>query len=202
VTDSPSRNDLRRALRARRHALTDPEQARAAHTLAARLTAMRLLRVSRRVALYLPNDGEIDPQPFMQRLWQMRKRCYLPILSRLRHDRLWFAPYRPDTPLALNRFGIPEPVVPARDWVRAQELDLILMPLVAFDACGNRLGMGGGFYDKSLAFLRTRGQWRKPHLVGLAHDFQRVERLDAFPWDVPLQAVATDRAVYHFPQQD
>jgi 5-formyltetrahydrofolate cyclo-ligase len=58
--------------------------------------------------------------------------------------------------------------------------------------------MGGGFYDKSLAFLRTRTRWRKPHLVGLAHDFQRVARLEAFPWDVPLQAVVTDQGVYNF----
>jgi 5-formyltetrahydrofolate cyclo-ligase len=187
---------LRRALRDQRAALTEPEQRRAAQRLAAHVASCRLYRVSRRIALYLPNDGEIDPQPLLTRIHATGKHCYLPVLSRLRQDRLWFAPYTDDVPLRLNRFGIPEPVVPARQWVRAQELDLILMPLVAFDESGNRLGMGGGFYDKSLAFLRTRTLWRKPHLVGLAHDFQRVARLDTFPWDVPLQAVITDRAVY------
>jgi 5-formyltetrahydrofolate cyclo-ligase len=189
---------LRRELRARRNALAPPDQARAARELAARLVAMRLVRVSRRIALYLPNDGEIDPQPLMQRLWRMRKTCFLPILSRLTHDRLWFAPYTPDTPLALNRFAIREPQVPARAWVRAQELDLVLLPLVAFDARGNRLGMGGGFYDKSLAFLRGRRLWRKPQLIGLAYDFQRVAELTACAWDVPLQAAATERAIYWF----
>jgi len=198
VTDPASRNTLRRRLRAQRQALTPSEQESAAHTLAAHLAATRQFRVSRRVALYLPNDGEIDPRPVMERLWQSHKTCYLPILSRLRHDRLWFAPFSPDTPLAYNRFGIPEPRVPARAWRRAQDLDLILMPLVAFDTSGNRLGMGGGFYDKSLAFLHQRSGWRKPHLFGLAHDFQRVEKLETFAWDVPLQGVATDRAVYLF----
>jgi 5-formyltetrahydrofolate cyclo-ligase len=198
VIDPDSRNSLRRKLRAQRQALTASEQGCAAHALAAHLAATRLFRVSRRVALYLPNDGEIDPQPVMERLWRNHKTCYLPILSRLRHDRLWFAPFTPDTPLACNRFGIPEPRVPARTWRRAQDLDLILMPLVAFDTSGNRLGMGGGFYDKSLAFLRQRSGWRKPHIVGLAHDFQRVDRLETFAWDVPLQGVATDRAVYAF----
>jgi len=198
VSDPASRNHLRRRLRAQRRALTPAEQARAAQALVAQLTATRLFRVSRRIALYLPNDGEIEPQAVMKRLWQMHKTCYLPILSRLRHDRLWFAPFTPDTPLAVNRFGIPEPQVPARRWRRAQDLDLILMPLVAFDTHGNRLGMGGGFYDKSLAFLRNRGRWHKPHLLGLAHDFQRVDRLQACAWDVPLQGVATDRAVYLF----
>ncbi|HCU53445.1 MAG TPA: 5-formyltetrahydrofolate cyclo-ligase [Gammaproteobacteria bacterium] len=198
MTDPSARHSLRRTLRQQRDALSDSEQRRAAAQLSTNVAANRLFRVSRRIALYLPNDGEIDPQPLMERIWAAKKLCYLPILSRLRHDRLWFAPYMPDTPLTLNRFGIPEPRVPSRLWVRAQELDLILMPLVAFDARGNRLGMGGGFYDKSLAFLRTRRLWHKPHLVGLAHDFQRVEDLETFAWDIPLQAVVTDRAHYLF----
>ena len=198
MTSPATRNSLRHELRARRRALSAPEQARAARQLAAHLIATRLYRVSRRIAVYLPNDGEIDPVPLMARLWEMHKSCYLPILSRLQHDRLWFAPFTQNTPLVPNRFGILEPVVPARTWVRASELDLILTPLVAFDAHGNRLGMGGGFYDKSLAFLRHRRLWRKPHLVGLAHDFQRVVKLDACAWDVPLQAVVTDHSVYHF----
>lgn len=202
MTDPDARNRLRRDLRAERNRLTPAQQTRAAAALAVQLAATRLFRVARRVALYLPNDGEIDPTPLMARVWSMNKTCYLPILSRLKHDRLWFAPYEPDTALAPNRFGIPEPVVSPRTWLRAPELDLILMPLVAFDAAGNRLGMGGGFYDRSLAFLRHRSRWHKPHLVGLAHDFQRVERLATFAWDVPLQAVATDCTVYHFHQQD
>lgn len=196
MTSTDTRNTLRHELRARRQDLGKPEQTHAAHQLIAHLVATRLYRVSRRIAVYLPNDGEIDPVPLMARIWKMNKTCYLPILSRLRHDRLWFAPFTQDTPLAANRFGILEPVAPARTWVRAQELDLILMPLVGFDTHGNRLGMGGGFYDKSLAFLRHRTLWRKPHLIGLAHDFQRVKKLDACAWDVPLQAVATDRCMY------
>lgn len=196
MTDHDSRNALRRKLRAQRNALSAPHQLRAAQQLATRLATQPLLRVSRRIAVYLPNDGEIDPVPLILRIWKMNKTCYLPVLSRLTHDRLWFAPFMPDTPLTQNRFGILEPRTPARARVSAQELDLILMPLVAFDAHGNRLGMGGGFYDKSLAFLRTRSVWRKPHLIGLAHDFQRVDKLTANAWDVPLQAVATDRGIY------
>ena len=198
MIDTTSRNPLRRELRDKRRTLTRAEQKRAAQELTIQLTRSRFVRVSRKVALYLPNDGEIDPTPLLERLWRQGKTCYLPILSRLKHDRLWFAPFLPETPLALNRFGIPEPVVPARQWVRAQELDLVLMPLVAFDLHGNRLGMGGGFYDKSLAFLGTRTRWLKPHLIGLAHDFQRVEKIEPCPWDVPLQGVATDQNLYHF----
>jgi len=190
------KNDLRRILRARRNALTPAEQSLAAERLTARVAVTRFFRAARRVALYLPNDGEIDTRPLMARLWAWERQCFLPVLSRLRHDRLWFAEIRPDTPLALNRFGIPEPRVAARAWVRATDLDLILLPLVGFDADGNRLGMGAGFYDRSLAFLRQRRVWRKPHLLGVAHECQRVPKLAPEPWDVPLHGVLTDRGEY------
>ncbi len=168
----------------------------ASERLTFNVTHSHYFRVSRRVSCYLANDGEIDPRPIMERIWDMRKICYLPVLSGLAGDYLWFAPAKPGTPLAQNRFGISEPVVSAKDLVRAQQLDLVLLPLVGFDERGNRLGMGGGFYDRSLRFLLNRKVWRKPNLVGIAHDFQRVDNLEAKPWDVPLEAVITDRAVY------
>lgn len=169
----------------------------AAEHVLANLATMRLFTVSRRVACYLPNDGEIDTGDVMTRLWRMRKTVYLPVLSRMSHDRLWFAPATPGAELVRNRYGIPEPRVQTRELVRAQEIDLILLPLVAFDNKGNRLGRGAGFYDRSLAFLRYRRFLRTPHLLGLAYDFQRVPKIDADPWDVPLDGVVTDRAVYY-----
>lgn len=198
MTEATTRNQLRRELRTQRKLLTAAQQKLAAQRLSKHVAALRQFRVSRRVALYLPNDGEIDPVPLVLRLWQSGKTCYLPILSRLRHDRLWFAPYYPDTALVYNRLGILEPALSAQLHRRAQELDLILMPLVAFDTHGNRLGMGGGFYDKSLAFLRGRRLWHKPQLIGLAHEFQCVKKLETNSWDVPLQGVATDRNFYRF----
>ena len=188
--------ELRRSLRARRNELTPDDQRLAATRLASNLVGTRPFLTSRRVACYLPNDGEIDTGPVIERLRRLRKTCYLPVLSRLSRDRLWFAEAGLKTKLAPNRFGIPEPVVKSSDLVRAQELDLILMPLVGFDDEGNRLGMGGGFYDRSLEFLRHRQHWRKPHLLGIAYDFQRVNGLTADPWDVSLQGVVTDQTVY------
>ncbi|MDH3309846.1 MAG: 5-formyltetrahydrofolate cyclo-ligase [Gammaproteobacteria bacterium] len=192
------KNTLRQKLRARRRALSTEEQKEAASRLATNVTGSRLFLASRRIACYLPNDGEIDTHPILAHIRLMQKDCYLPVLSRLSHDRLWFARMETDTKLHPNRFGIPEPVVPSRDLVRAQELDLILMPLVGFDDHGHRLGMGGGYYDRSLEFLRHRHHWRKPHLLGIAYDFQRVNGLTADPWDISLASVITDQAVYLF----
>lgn len=191
------RAEWRQRLRAKRGQLSDVEQRLAADRLLANLAATRLFRVSHRIACYLPSDGEIDPSLIVERIWRMRKQLFLPVLSHLSQDRLWFAPAQPGMALRPNRFGIPEPQVNARELVRAEDLDLILLPLVAFDAKGNRLGRGAGFYDRSLAFLRFRRFLRKPHLLGLGHDFQRVPRISAESWDVPLDGVVTDRAVYY-----
>ena len=191
-----SKAEQRQTLRARRNALSAQQQARAAEQLAARVANSSVFRSARRIACYVPNDGEIDTRPLMRRMWRMRRQCYLPVLSRLFYDRLWFAPATPWSTFSRNRFGIPEPVAASRSWLRAEEIDLILVPLVGFDMNGNRLGMGGGFYDRSLGFLRDRSCWIRPKLLGLAHDFQRLEILEPSPWDIPLQGVATDRALY------
>lgn len=192
----PIKIELRRRLRARRSQLSAEEQRLAAERVAANLAATRAFRVSRRIACYYPNDGEIDPRPILERIARMRKQAFLPVLSRLTNDRLWFAPLGSDTELRPNRFGILEPQVEPARLVRAEDLDLLLLPLVAFDPKGNRLGRGAGYYDRSLAFRRYRRHMRKPHLVGLAHDFQRVPTLPTDPWDVPLDGVVTDRSVY------
>lgn len=126
----------------------------------------------------------------------MNKQCYLPVLDPLGSNRLWFAPLFPGASLRPNRFGIPEPNVAARHLVSARHLDLLLLPLVAFDHLGNRLGMGGGFYDRSLAYIKHRHQWRRPHLYGVAHQFQCVPLLQQASWDIPLNGIVTDQRIY------
>jgi len=188
-----SRSDLRREMRDRRRALGDAQRARLSECAAACFSRLRQFRSAQHVACYLPNDGELDPTPLMALAWAMGKRVYLPVLSHLRSDHLLFAPYAPGDALRENRFGIPEPVVSLRHMIDVKALDLVLTPLVAFDGQGNRLGMGGGFYDRSFAFLRRRRHWLKPHLVGMAYGFQRVDELEHQRWDVPLQGVVTER---------
>lgn len=133
--------------------------------------------------------------PIIERCWACGKHVYLPVLSSDRHGRLEFARYLPDSRMLPNRFNIPEPQVVPGSLVSARALDLALTPLVGFDSTGGRLGMGGGYYDRTFAFLRNRRHWKKPHLIGLAYDFQRVSHLERKAWDVPLEAVVTETGI-------
>jgi len=197
VTTELDRNAIRRLVRDRRRSLSHQERHHLSALLATNITRTPLFRNSQTLALYLPNDGEVDLTAVAKTAWSMGKQCYLPVLSPLYHNRLWFAPYAPDTPLELNRFGIPEPAVNWRKMRPVWSLDLLLMPLVAFDNQGNRIGMGGGFYDRTLAYLSHRREWRKPHLIGTAFELQRFDALPNEPWDVPLEAVITEVAFQH-----
>jgi len=185
-------------LRNARNGLSRKEQHAAAITLAKHVTRCRAYRTSKRIALYFSSDGEISTDELMARIWQSGRQCYLPVLSYLMGERLWFAPVERDSKFLINRFGIPEPVAASQKLVNARQLDLILMPLVGFDKSGNRLGMGGGFYDRTLAFQHHRQNWMRPRLIGLAHECQRIDKLEANPWDVPMHAVATDKRLYEF----
>ncbi len=194
------RNTLRRELRQQRRALTAQQQ-RAAATALDRLVGRHPLFLrSQHIAIYLPNDGEMDLTPLLHRALTMGKQCYLPVLSPLYHNRLWFAPYHTGSKLSLNRFGIPEPDANYSQMRPAWALDLILTPLVAFDTQGNRLGMGGGFYDRTLAYLNRRQHWRKPRLLGTAHAFQQVAQLPCESWDIPLHGVVTEKELLSFGQ--
>ena len=141
------------------------------------------------MACYLANDGELDPAPLVRRLRSSGREIYLPVLD---GPLLRFAPWTEGEPLRRNRFGIPEPATRHRAR-SALRLDVILVPLVVFDDAGNRLGMGGGFYDRTFARLQDRRAWRRPRLVGVAYGFQRVETLSARSWDVRLCGVVTER---------
>jgi 5-formyltetrahydrofolate cyclo-ligase len=191
-----SRPELRNYMRRQRRLLSHAERLECADRAAHRFASTHLFRSSNHLACYWPSDGELDPLPLMQRAWARNKTCYLPVLNELPSQRLWFAPYREGDLLVYNRYGILEPSLPANELASARMLDLILAPLVAFDGQGNRLGMGGGFYDRTFAFLNYRKHWHSPRLFGMAYDFQKVTHIKAAHWDVPLQGVVTDAGLY------
>jgi 5-formyltetrahydrofolate cyclo-ligase len=195
-TSAPSRSDLRRQLRANRRALSRSQQQRAARELYRQLAQHPMFRRARHIALYLPSDGEIDPRPLLRAAQRRGKATYLPVLSPWPKTKMVFQRVRAGEALRLNRFKIAEPQINRHQQRRAWALDLILLPLVGFDAHGGRLGMGGGFYDRSLAYRALRRQPQKPQLLGVAHECQKVETLAMASWDVALAATVTDRAWY------
>lgn len=167
----------------------------------ARLAARQAIRQpwflrARTIAAYIPAGGELDPLPILERALSLGKKCYLPVLRPFKQQKLWFAEWNTGSELVTNRFGIPEPEKLNNRLIAPWALDIVLMPLVAFDDRGHRIGMGGGYYDRTLAYTGYRKVWSKPLRVGYGYEFQRLTRINANPWDVPLDAIVTDRTIY------
>ncbi|WP_048364692.1 5-formyltetrahydrofolate cyclo-ligase [Pseudomonas weihenstephanensis] len=198
---SPTRPQLRRLLRNARRELSPCAQRLAARGLYRQLAQHPLFRRAKHIALYLPTDGEIDPRVLLREAQRRGKAVYLPVLSAWPKTKMVFQRIAPDETLIPNRFRILEPRIHRARQRKVWALDLVLLPLVGFDATGGRLGMGGGFYDRSLAYLTRRQYWRKPTLLGLAHECQKVDSLMQASWDVPLQGTVSDKQWYvaHLP---
>jgi 5-formyltetrahydrofolate cyclo-ligase len=192
-----SRADIRKQIRKQRQQLSESQRHEAALAITENLARTTLFRQSHRIAGFIANDGEPTLDPLMELAWHRRKQWHLPIIGLPNLNHLWFGRYDEDDALVLNRYGIPEPAIALHQTTPAWGLDLVLMPLVAFDPQGNRLGMGKGYYDRTLKFLRHRCHWRKPRLVGIAYEFQKMEQLPNQPWDIPLDAIVTEQSVYN-----
>ncbi|MDJ0806273.1 MAG: 5-formyltetrahydrofolate cyclo-ligase [Gammaproteobacteria bacterium] len=189
---------LRRAIRNDRRQLSRQTLKIHSNLMARQANACHTLQHSRRIAFYFANDGEMDPKPLVERALRTGKHCYFPVLRCRPATSLWFAAYKKGQSLEPNRFGIPEPSGHHKQVTMPWGLDLIILPLVAFDRSGNRMGMGGGYYDRTLSFKTQRSHWKGPKLIGIAHDFQYVDSLTANPWDVPLDGVITEKKLYQF----
>lgn len=196
MTSRQDRRALRRRLREQRRALDRRSQHQAARALVRHLFRHRLWRQVHTLAAFCAADGEPDLWPLMHAAHRAGRRVHLPVIAAPAAP-MGFREWRPGRRLTPNRLGIPEPVDGTTRHPR--RMDLVLTPLVGFDAAGNRLGMGGGFYDRTFAFLHRRRRWHHPRLVGVAHDFQQVDTLAAEPWDVPLWGILTPSGLRRFP---
>ncbi|MBZ9611885.1 5-formyltetrahydrofolate cyclo-ligase [Rheinheimera maricola] len=182
------RQQLRQQVRQRRQQLSPATQQQAALDLVTQTMALADVQRSQHIALYLANDGELDTYPLIQTLWQQGKSVYLPVLHLFVAGYLLFVRYDKNTLLYPNKFGIPEPLPACHLLMPLQQLDIIFTPLVAFDAAGNRLGMGGGFYDRTLSQLPPDSPCR---VIGLAHSCQQVDAVPGEAWDIPLKQIIT-----------
>jgi len=179
------RNQLRQQIRKTRANLTALQQQQAEDSITQQALAFIEERNAQHIALYVSFDGEISTEKLIKTLWAQDKHVYLPVLHPFNPNHLLFLRYLPDTPMVKNKFGIWEPKLNMQNVLPLDELDILFTPLVAFDKQGNRLGMGGGFYD------RTLQNWRNSSFipVGLAHQCQQVEQLLTEAWDVPLHQI-------------
>ena len=187
-----SQAEIRKQKRALRAALDEAQLQRAAGRLCTRLLELDFYREAQQVAAYFAVDGEISLAPLIEHALAQGKRVYLPNLER---EALRFSPYFHGQKMRINRYRLPEPDVDDEAMLAPRELDLVLVPLVAFDSGRNRIGMGGGYYDRSFAFRKDPHN-NMPRLVGVAHEIQKVDRIDAEEWDVCLDLVVTDAAIY------
>ncbi|MEE3662210.1 5-formyltetrahydrofolate cyclo-ligase [Brenneria sp. g21c3] len=181
------RQQIRQDVRRQRRQLSAQQQALSAQQVLARASAHPKIRHADTIAAFLSFDGELDTKPLIQQFWQQGKQVYLPVLHPFSAGNLLFLRYAPDTELVLNRLKILQPRLDVRQVLPLQQLDVLLTPLVAFDRQGQRLGMGGGFYDRTLRHRTPRG----PYPIGLAHDCQQVDALPVESWDIPLPEIIT-----------
>ncbi|HGJ5856891.1 5-formyltetrahydrofolate cyclo-ligase [Arsenophonus nasoniae] len=178
---------IRQTVRQYRRQLTCEQQNSAADKITHLALAHEIIRSASHLGLFLSFDGEINTNPLIKNLWAQNKKVYLPVLHPFSRYQLLFLNYRPDTLLIKNRFNIAEPTLNVMDVIPITQLDVLFVPLVAFDKQGQRLGMGGGFYDRLLS------DWHKKHFypIGLAHDCQLVDKIPTAPWDIPLPEIIT-----------
>lgn len=177
-----------------RNALTRQQLNAAARDMCLLLESTPEYHHALHIAAYWPVKGEMDVKPVIEQSLRYNKHVYLPVIGD--DGTLSFGPYTADTPTRKNRHGIPEPDVAADELVSPRNLDLVLVPLVVFDSYGYRLGMGGGYYDRTFDFLRHEPDLVAPCLVGVAHEFQHTSELPPQPWDVPLRLTVTEQQVW------
>lgn len=199
MIDLVHKSEIRKKLCHRRKHLDPLVQKQAADAVAAKVIQLTQFLESTHIAAYVAADGELDPLPILQVATHLQKKMYLPVLP---HDHshttevLQFYSYQLSDTLLLNRFKMAEPNRSTQTLMPTQALDLIILPLVAFDPQGNRLGRGAGHYDRTLAFTSKATVGKKPFLLGIAYAFQQIPDMKPSPWDIPLNMIITEQNQY------
>jgi len=190
------RAQIRQQMRSARRDLSGEQQRTDAAKLCARLIQHSKVRGAQHIGISLASDGEIDTFKFIEWCWGNQKQVYLPVVHPFSKGHLLFLEYTADTEMVLNQYGIYEPKLEQIHTCALKKLEIVFTPLVAFDQQGNRIGMGGGYYDRMLApwFKEKSG----PYPIGLAHDCQQVAELPIEKWDVPLPEIITPSQHYQW----
>jgi 5-formyltetrahydrofolate cyclo-ligase len=181
---------LRKSALAARRSLTDETRGHASLKICNHIIHSHEFMSCNTIACYLPVNDEVDPTAVIERAWRAKKRVFAPVIDR--RGNMIFRQLTPDTELERNFFGIWETI--SGPYVSASTIDLVIAPVVAFDNQHNRIGMGGGYYDRCFSFLQHRRNWLRPKLVGAAFDCQKIEKILPNPWDIRLYQVVTENS--------
>ncbi len=191
-----SKQVLRKVYSAKRGAISASDRQKAAEAAARHWVVEIHFQSSQHIACYLPFRDELDSLPLLQAIWESNKICYLPVLTV--EKKLHFVRYNKGDKLIPNQYSILEPENKSR-LLAAENLDIVITPLVVFDEKGHRLGTGGGYYDRTFAF-RQQQSICPPFLLGLAYALQKTEAIPVDPWDINLDAVLTEQGCHFFKQ--
>lgn len=181
-------NRFRVAGRLARTNLGEHQRYIASEKIAQKITQSSWFQRAAFVACYLSTPDEVDTWSIIERAWRMKKRVFAPVLEK--NDVLQFCELTADTDVLVNQYGIAEPL--DGETVAPRMLDIVITPVVAYDNAGHRVGMGGGYFDRTFSFLRGRKHFFHPKLIGVAFACQEVEEITPNPWDIPLFATVSD----------
>lgn len=156
-------------------------------------------RRCRHIGLFFPVRHELDILPLMDVCRSRGKKIYLPCLHPLPFRKLYFLPFNAKGSFRINRYSIPEPDLSIHKRVSLLQLDLVVTPLLAFGAQGERLGTGGGFYDRTFAYRLKPGLLKRPRLWSIALEAQQ-QPLISNPWDIPIDGVSTEKGNTRYDQ--
>ncbi len=187
------KSQLRRQLRQNRAATSIADRQSAAWALTHYSSILQQLRRGKKIALYVPVGSELSAWPLIFLALQRGCLVYLPVVPESGR-KLQFVRLNQHAVWHVGAYDIPVPF--NIEHCQARDLDTVFVPLLGFDESLARLGQGGGFYDTTFAFRRHRQSWKKPRLIGLAFECQRVSALPCEPWDLCLDGLATELAFY------
>lgn len=193
-------NEIRNNIREKRRQLDESVRSERSDQICQAIANRADFQTAHNVAAFLAFDGEPDLSDLISMAWDRGQHVFLPIV----HGKglpMTFAAYDPSTKLVANRLGVLEPDPSTARFIDPAELDCVLTPLVAFDSKCHRIGVGGGFYDRTFAFKRAGSDKQtekaiRPIMIGVAFELQKIESIEPQPWDVQLDTVVTENQTY------
>ena len=189
----PIMKNLRTRIKQKREQLSSENVDQLGSAIFSNLLDSKILEDKNRIAIYYSVNNEVATMQIIKHLWTKDKELFLPIIK---SNQLVFGSYKSGDNLCNNKFDIPEPTTATEELITADVLDLVIVPLVAFDSDCNRLGMGGGYYDRALAFKKTASKTSSPLLIGLAYELQKVNILEMNSWDIPMDGIISESKTY------